>query len=48
MEFFIKQNATLPVLKMQVVKDGRERAREVASTTLKEVKQAMEIFYKDE
>jgi len=23
MEFFIKQNATLPVLKMQVVKDGR-------------------------
>jgi hypothetical protein len=23
MEFYIKQNATLPVLKMQVVKDGR-------------------------
>jgi hypothetical protein len=23
MEFFIKQNATLPVLKMQIVKDGR-------------------------
>ena len=23
MEFFIKQNANLPVLKMQVVKDGR-------------------------
>ena len=23
MEFFIKKNATLPVLKMQVVKDGR-------------------------
>jgi hypothetical protein len=23
MEFFIKQNATLPVLKMQVVRDGR-------------------------
>ena len=23
MEFFIKQNATLPVLKLQVVKDGR-------------------------
>ena len=23
MEFFIKQNSTLPVLKMQVVKDGR-------------------------
>jgi hypothetical protein len=23
MDFFIKQNATLPVLKMQVVKDGR-------------------------
>lgn len=23
MEFFIKQNATLPILKMQVVKDGR-------------------------
>ena len=23
MEFFIKQNATLPVLKMQVLKDGR-------------------------
>lgn len=24
MEFFIKKNATLPVLKMQVVKDGRD------------------------
>ena len=23
MEFFIRKNATLPVLKMQVVKDGR-------------------------
>ena len=23
MEFYIKKNATLPVLKMQVVKDGR-------------------------
>jgi hypothetical protein len=23
MEFFIKKNATLPLLKMQVVKDGR-------------------------
>jgi hypothetical protein len=23
MEFFIKKNATLPVLKMQIVKDGR-------------------------
>ena len=23
MEFFIKKNATLPILKMQVVKDGR-------------------------
>ncbi len=23
MEFFIKKNATLPILKLQVVKDGR-------------------------
>ena len=27
MEFFIKKNATLPVLKMQVVKDGRSDYR---------------------
>jgi len=27
MEFFIKQNATLPTLKMQVVKDGRNDFR---------------------
>lgn len=27
MEFFIKQNATLPVLKMQIVKDGRNDFR---------------------
>ena len=28
MEFFIKKNATLPVLKMQVVKDGRAEYQE--------------------
>ena len=27
MDFFIKKNATLPVLKMQVVKDGRSDYR---------------------
>ncbi len=29
MEFFIKKNATLPVLKMQVVKDGRSGYLEI-------------------
>ena len=29
MEFFIKKNATLPVLKMQVVKDGRAGYQEL-------------------
>jgi hypothetical protein len=29
MEFFIKRNATLPVLKMQVVKDGRAGYQEL-------------------
>jgi len=29
MEFFIKKNATLPVLKMQVVKDGRSGFLEI-------------------
>ena len=29
MEFFIKQNSELPILKMQVVKDGRTNANKV-------------------
>ena len=29
MEFFIKKNATLPILKMQVVKDGRSGYQEL-------------------
>jgi len=32
MEFFIKQNATLPTLKMQVVKDGRNDFRSFMET----------------
>jgi hypothetical protein len=32
MEFFIKQNATLPTLKMQVVKDGRNDFRSFMDT----------------
>ena len=32
MEFFIKKNATLPVLKMQVVKDGRAGYLELMQT----------------
>jgi hypothetical protein len=32
MEFFIRKNATLPVLKMQVVKDGRAGYQELMET----------------
>jgi len=32
MEFFIKKNATLPVLKMQVVKDGRAGYQQLMET----------------
>ena len=32
MEFFIKKNATLPVLKLQVVKDGRSDYNNIMST----------------
>ena len=32
MEFFIRKNATLPVLKMQVVKDGRAGYEELMET----------------
>jgi len=34
MEFFIKQNSTLPVLKMEVVKDGRTDAWKVFNEDL--------------
>ena len=34
MEFFIKQNSELPILKMQVVKDGRTNANKIFDSDL--------------